>query len=90
MTFKFDTAIRNIFSMNNIIRSLNDEDLIEEWLINGVPDGCVTEYDIKNVYCDYDDDELKKVYEELTHLFAKIVKEATKDGYAMWTYIGQK
>ena len=88
--FNREQAFINIYSMNNIIRSLNDEELMESWLMNGVPDGSETLEDIKDVYDIYDDDELMKEYEELTHLFARIVKSAVKDGYDMWTFIGQK
>ena len=66
------------------------EELIESWLINGVPDGIETLDDIKDVYGCYDDEELMYEYEELTHLFGRIVKAAVKDGYEMWTFIGQK
>ena len=88
--FNREQAFINIYSMNNIIRSLNDEELMESWLMNGVPDGSETLEDIKDVYDIYDDDELMKEYEELTHLFARIVRSAVKDGYDMWTFIGQK
>lgn len=88
--FNREQAFINIYSMNNIICSLNDEELMESWLMNGVPDGSETLEDIKDVYDIYDDDELMKEYEELTHLFARIVRSAVKDGYDMWTFIGQK
>ena len=88
--FNREQAFINIYSMNNIIRSLNDEDLMFGWLMNGVPDGCDSLEDIKDVYGDDDNDELMERYEELTHLFARIVKSAVKDGYEMWTFIGQK
>ena len=88
--FDRERALINIYSMNNIIRSLSDEELMERWLMNGVPDGSETLDDIKDVYGLYDDNELMYEYEELTHLFARIVKSAVKDGYDMWTFIGQK
>ena len=88
--FDRERALINIYSMNNIIRSLSDEELMESWLTNGVPDGSETLDDIKDVYGLYDDNELMYEYEELTHLFARIVKSAVKDGYDMWTFIGQK
>ena len=88
--FDRERALINIYSMNNIIRSLSDEELMESWLMNGVPDGSETLDDIKDVYGLYDDNELMYEYEELTHLFARIVKSAVKDGYDMWTFIGQK
>ena len=88
--FNREQAFINIYSMNNIIRSLNDEDLMLGWLMNGVPDDCIDLEDIKDVYDIYDDEELMYEYEELTHLFARIVKSAVKDGYEMWTFIGQK
>ena len=88
--FNREQAFINIYSMNNIIRSLNDEDLMFGWLMNGVPDGCDSLEDMKDVYGDDDNDELMERYEELTHLFARIVKSAVKDGYEMWTFIGQK
>ena len=87
--FNREHAFINIYSMNNIIRSLSDEELMESWLMNGVPDECITLEDIKDVYDIYDE-ELMYEYEELTHLFARIVKSAVKDGYEMWTFIGQK
>ena len=88
--FNREQAFINIYSMNNIIRSLSDEELMESWLMNGVPDDCIALEDIKDVYDIYDDEELMYEYEELTHLFARIVKAAVKDGYEMWTFIGQK
>ena len=88
--FDREQALINIYSMNNIIRSLSDEELMESWLMNGVPDGSETLDDIKDVYGLYDDNELMYEYEELTHLFARIVKSAVKDGYDMWAFIGQK
>lgn len=90
MNFNREQALINIYSMNNIICSLNDEDLMEGWLMNGVPDGCDTLDDINDIYGDYDNEELMERYEELTHLFARIVKSAVNDGYDMWTYVGQK
>ena len=88
--FNREQAFINIYSMNNIIRSLNDEELMESWLVNGVPDRSETLNDIKDVYGLYNDEELMYEYEELTHLFARIVKSAVKYGYDMWTFIGQK
>ena len=88
--FNREQAFINIYSMNNIIRSLSDEELMESWLMNGVPDECITLEDIKDVYDMYDDEELMNEYEELTHLFARIVKSAVEDGYNMWTFIGQR
>ena len=88
--FNREQAFINIYSMNNIIRSLNDDELMFGWLMNGVPDECITLEDIKDVYDLYDDEELMNEYEELTHLFARIVKSAVKYGYDMCTYIGQK
>lgn len=88
--FNREQAFINIYSMNNIIRSLSDEELMESWLVNGVPDGSETLDDIKAVYGCYDDNELMYEYEALTHLFGRIVKAAVEDGYEMWTFIGQK
>lgn len=90
MNFNREQSLINIYSMNNIIMSLSDDDLIGVWMMYGVPDGCDTLDDIEDIYGDYDNEELMERYEELTHLFARIVKSAVKDSYVMWTYIGQK
>lgn len=83
-------VFENIHSFNNIIRSLNDEDLTMIWLQEGVPDDCVDYHDIVELYNYMTDSELGEEYENLSKLFSKLVKDATKDGYELWSYVGQK
>lgn len=62
-----------IKGMNDVILSLNDECLIDRWLMMGVADGDTTLEDMQ----DYTDDE---TFSNLMWLFAIIMKEATEDG----------
>lgn len=77
---------QKIHAMNVIMRSLNDEGMLEPWLVEGVPDGTDTLEEIKDVY-DYEEDvELYEEFERLATLFAMIVRDATEDGYEAWLY----
>ena len=66
---------RVIWAMNMIVRSFNDEDWIEPWLSDGVPDGVVTLEDIRLTYPmseEFDDE-----FNELSELFCRLVAGQT-------------
>lgn len=69
-----------IHAMDVIMRSLNDEDIVGEWLEFGVPDGSNTQTDIDAEYGCYEDYELESEFENLADLFARIVKYAYGNG----------
>lgn len=85
MNINRKAIFENLFAMDTIVHSLSDEDLIENWLANHVPDGCDTLQDIEDNYSYMTDEELAEEYENTAKCFAKLVKIATSDGYAKWT-----
>ena len=75
--------IKVVKAMEFICRQVNDEEVFEEWLIDGVADGdieygdlSVTDDDIDNLEY-YTEDEH---FCELMELFLSIMKSAKKDG----------
>jgi len=79
-------------AMDCLIHHLNDEDAMEAWLVNGVPDGL--SWDVLNAnadrYADYmsiAQDMEDKEFEDIVHLFARIVKrECFKTVYEPKTF----
>ena len=69
-----------IHAMDVVMRSLNDENLMYEWLAFGVPDGTNEQSDVDELYGDQSDGELENDYEELAAIFAILVKAAVEDG----------
>ena len=67
-------------AMETIARSINDEEVFEEWLEYGVADGDITEDTTEEELEDYIEDE---AFSELMGTFAHMMKRATKgfDGY---------
>lgn len=65
--------IEMVRSMNTIIRSLNDEELIETWLSLGVADGDETDEDFAD-YCD------NETLSDLMKTFLRIMTYAKDDG----------
>ena len=88
MSLDRNAIFKNLFAMDTIVHSLSDEDLMEGWLANHVPDGCDSIKDIEEHYSYMTDEELAEEYENTAKYFARIVKEATKDGYDKWTSVG--
>ena len=70
-------------AMEFIVRCINNEEITERWLLNGVADG---EIDMGNVSIQAKDAEVlsyyiqKKNFSELMDLFLKLMEEARKDG----------
>lgn len=65
-------------AMDLIARSLNDEELIEQWLIYGVADGDIDEDttdEYLEMYCSKDED-----FAELIDLFTNLMKESRASG----------
>lgn len=62
--------------MDEVITSLNNEELIESWLVNGCPD-CSTEEDYE-WFAENGDEFL-----DLVNLFIKITKKAMKESEAI-------
>ena len=75
---------KKIFAMHTIMTSLNDEDILMAWLVEGVPDGTETLDEVVDLYGYMDEAELKEEYKILSVLFAKLVRAATKDGIPGW------
>lgn len=69
-----------IHAMDVIMRSLNDEDVVGEWLQFGVPDGSNTQTDVDMEYGCLEDYALESEFEYLADLFARIVKYAYGNG----------
>lgn len=69
---EFDIKIKNLKMMDNVARKINDEEIIDYWLTNGVPDSA-TDEDFKDIVENNDFDEMESV-------FKKIIHEAIKDG----------
>lgn len=72
-----------IKAMEIVIRNINDESIIERWLVNGVADGdldsttlglSADEIDNLEYYDDNDN------FKDLMNLFTKLVSAAHKDG----------
>lgn len=88
MSLDRNAIFKNLFAMDTIVHSLSDENLVEGWLANYVPDGCESIEDIKEHYFYMTDEELSDEYEITAKYFACLVKEATKYGYDKWTSVG--
>lgn len=67
-----DLKIETLKMMDNVARKINDEEVFEYWLINGVPDGATNE-DYADIVKDNDFNRIEKVFKILIH-------EAVKDG----------
>ena len=88
MSLDRNAIFKNLFAMDTIVHSLSDGDLMEGWFTNHVPDGCDSIQDIEEHYSYMTDEELAEEYENTAKYFARLVKEATKDGYDKWTSVG--
>lgn len=67
----------NILAMERLVRCINNEEIIESWLMCGIPDG-----DIKNYTRDEVDDYFieDKNLKDLITLFLKLMTKANNDG----------
>ncbi len=64
-------------AMEMLVRSVNNEELIEPWLMCGVADGDIDENTTDDdLECYLDDD----TFADLMYLFTKIMSRAHKDG----------
>lgn len=66
-----------VLSMERIIRSLNDEEFLDSWLMCGVADGDLNE---DSTWEDVDDYYIKDEFTDIMNLFCRIMKNATADG----------
>lgn len=68
---------KTVLAMELLVRQVNNESLIEPWLMCGVPDGDINRYEEDEV-----DESLieKENYSELMALFLKIMTKANKSG----------
>lgn len=69
------TALR---AMEFLVRSVNDEELLIPWLIEGVADGDIDEDTPDEELEDYVED--NENFSELMHLFLRIMNTARKNG----------
>lgn len=67
--------IKKLRALDSLVRSLNDEDLINVWLMNGVADGDQTLPDEDwEIYVDTDED-----FRDIIHLGLKLLTRAVKE-----------
>lgn len=79
--YRFDVlkASEVLWAMDTVIRYLNNEDVIENWLMNGVADG-----DGINEIAEYfigDDEEDTKTFNDMCEVFWETVRAGHKDGW---------
>lgn len=68
---------KTILAMELLVRSINNENQIEPWLMNGVPDGEIQRYEIEEVEEDLIEN---NEYAYLMNLFLKIMANAYEKG----------
>lgn len=66
-----------VLSMETLVRSINNEYIIDRWLSLGVADGDIQSFDVEQVDDYYTED---KTFKELMTLFLDLMKMAKKDG----------
>ena len=69
--------IEMVKAMETIMRSLNDEEIFEAWLMGGVADGDIKEDTEDEDIAYYCKDE---TFSELMNLFCRLMKRATSNG----------
>lgn len=74
---KIEKRKEMVLAMERIVRSVNNEDFIERWLMLGVADGDIKSFDVHEVDENYIDD---KTISEMMGLFLSIMNDARKDG----------
>lgn len=67
-----------VLAMERLVRSVNDEGLMNVWLMYGVPDGDVQKYDVEEVTDNLVEDDTE--FAILMGLFLRIMSRAEKDG----------
>ena len=80
MSYNKDARVRFVRAMGEIVRSSNNEDFIESWLLCGVADG---DYEMDDDYIDsmYCDDE---TLQSLGDLFLRILNRIYKSGDGLY------
>ena len=66
-----------VLAMDYLIRSVNNENYIDSWLMCGVPDGDIKRYEIDEVDDYFIED---KNFSDLMNLFLKTMNKAYKHG----------
>lgn len=66
-----------VLAMESLVRAVNDEELLEPWLMCGVPDGDIQQYTQDEVDDYFVED---NNFAELMGLFLKIMSRAKNDG----------
>lgn len=69
-----NSRIAVLKAMDNAIRNMNDEEVLDPWLMCGVPDDAWEE-DYADIASDHEN------YVEIVRLFAKIVKNYAKEDF---------
>lgn len=65
-------------SMEYLVRSINNEDIMYSWLLCGVADGDINGQETDEDIVDYYEDD--ETFAELMDLFLKLMSKAHKDG----------
>jgi hypothetical protein len=68
---EYAAIIAKIMAMDLLVRSFNDEEYIESWLMNGVPDGLDDKEDYEDIYPNNKD--LEQTYTDLATLFCRLI-----------------
>lgn len=79
-----EDKVKNLKLINQAAHSFNDEDLIDVWLTNGVPDGA-TEEDFEEIVNDTDST-YGTDYSSMIKLFTNLVKKAVEDKDSKYTF----
>ena len=77
--FNVFRAAQVLNAMNIVVRYLNNEDVIEDWLMNGVADG--DGFEEISEYFVYDDEENQKTFDAMCDSFYRTIKAGGKDGW---------
>lgn len=68
---------QKVLAMEEMIYAINDEYIIDRWLMNGVADGDIRKFDIDEVDECYIENE---TFKSLLNLFLELMNTARKDG----------
>ena len=68
---EYAAIIAKIMAMDLLVRSFNDEEYTESWLMNGVPDGLDVKEDYEDIYPNNKD--LEQTFKDLADLFCRLI-----------------
>jgi hypothetical protein len=77
---EIQSRIDNLIAMDNVMRNLNDEDLVMVWLAEGIPDMAVEQEDW-DILCFIatSEDEDKSAYDDIVKLYKELLAESSEE-----------